>query len=132
MYNNKAIYALLTAEEQAELLANKDNLEHYCWVKKQWTPRERVDIDFYDSVVYRIAAQPLIVPWSAIDDQWNWAAANFDGKVWLYSDRPALEKLSWVASKGASYAANGVIVFTRGARPWDDSLVGRAEPRRSN
>jgi len=81
--------------------------------------------------VYRLQPEPLrdiICPWSALDDQWQHAARDEDGQVWVYTEKPEAANGYWVVSAGECHRIDGILVgIDPGNKPWDESLISRPE-----
>lgn len=124
MYNNRVPYYLLTSEERAALEAHKDNLEFYSITHRNWEVWTSAR-PFYDSGVYRIASEPLVIPWAALSKDWKWAAVDQNENLWVYKDCPTIDRSRWISRTGGSFSISKLVEFTRGAKPWYETLVER-------
>ncbi len=77
---------------------------------------------------YRLKSTPLtdiVVPWEAIDPQWKWAARDFDGRVYLFEDKPFMRDEFWDSLKKFVCVSNVLKNFAPGSKSWDKSLIER-------
>lgn len=72
--------------------------------------------------------EPLQIPWDAIDDKWRWAAADKDGAIWVYEDKPTAEGEEWRDDDGYFKRIDNILKnVKRGTINWDQSLIKRPD-----
>ena len=84
---------------------------------------------FFASLVYRIAPEPetdMELPWHVIQPEYQWAARDADGAVWVYTSEPSVDySRQWwygIASRNCDH-----LIHKPGNKPWDKSLIKRPE-----
>lgn len=84
---------------------------------------------FTDSLVYRIAPEPetdIELPWHVISPEYQWAARDADGDIYVFESKPYVESECHWWSGYASKCCNHLI-HKPGNKPWDQSLIKRPE-----
>ena len=85
---------------------------------------------FYHDVIYRLQPEPMrdiSLPWAALDDRWQWAAWDMDGRVWVYLECPDLGPILWTTD-GHCLEITGLLAnLDPGNKPWNESLIRRPE-----
>lgn len=82
---------------------------------------------FSDDYIYRIAPEPetdIELPWHVISPEYQWAARDAYGDVWMYEEKPSLKIDMWF-EENARYCRH--IIHKPGNKPWDQSLIKRPE-----
>lgn len=76
---------------------------------------------------YRVAPpEPDEIPWSAIDQKWNWYARDALGEMYFYDDKPTMRDGHWcVSNSGGSYSRCAIVVVKNNGANWRDSLQQR-------
>lgn len=88
--------------------------------------RTKVSSEFNDPLVYRIAPEPetdIELPWHVISPEYQWAARDANGAVWVYEEDPYRKLDLW----GGSGMSCRHIIHKPGNKPWDQSLIKRPE-----
>ena len=67
--------------------------------------------------------KPIVIPWDAIADKWQYAAADEGGEIWLYADEPRINACDWGDTTGQ--CIDNILKIDRGNIPWDQSLQAR-------
>ena len=82
---------------------------------------------FRDSFTYRIEPEPetdIELPWHVISPEYQWAARDANGAVWVYAEKPSMRFDMWTGV----YAQDcNHLIHKPGNKPWDQSLVKRPE-----
>lgn len=83
--------------------------------------------EFDDSLIYRIKPEPetdIELPWHVISPEYQWAARDANGAVWVYAEKPSMRFDMWTGV----YAQDcNHLIHKPGNKPWDQSLVKRPE-----
>lgn len=80
--------------------------------------------------VYKKKDIPPSINWGEVSEEYKWLAVDFDGRAYLYKDKPshAFRSDYWVSNgTGHCGLANVFTSYKRGNVPWDQSLVQRPE-----
>lgn len=83
--------------------------------------------------VYRVKEkEPLTkptIPWSSVKDNWNYAARDLSGKLFLYEDEPSIysNNTDWDGNIGSMCDVEALEGVDTGTCDWKDSLVRRHE-----
>ena len=84
---------------------------------------------FLDDYLYRIEPEPetdIELPWHVIQPEYQWAARDADGAVWVYTSEPSVDySRQWwygIASRNC-----GFLIHKPGSKLWDQSLIKRPE-----
>lgn len=65
------------------------------------------------------------VPWEYIDKEYNYAAWDEDGRIWVYMDKPITSSHGWVVVRNHYNLVINLCGFERGNLPWDQTLCTR-------
>ena len=81
---------------------------------------------FTDSIIYRIAPEPetdIELPWHVISQEYQWAARDDNGAVWVYEVEPFPKFDIWCGTGKTCRH----IIHKPGNKPWNQSLIKRPE-----
>ena len=83
---------------------------------------------WFSDCTYRLQLKPLrdiSLPWAALDDRWQWAARDMDGRVWVYTEHPNLGASIWKSEHSCLEITGLFSDFDPGNKPWIESLIRR-------
>lgn len=79
--------------------------------------------------VYRTTPKKLDLPWEYIDPEYNWAAMDKNGAVWLYKHKPKHDPVPrlarWVNAEAAGAAKITFLIIDTDGIHWETSLTQR-------
>lgn len=90
----------------------------------------------WDEFDYRVApAEPMSIPWHLIKREYEWAAADSDGRIWVYTHKPNQGGATWLhpgtiaapTDKWKVALVDHLILTERGDTPWHETLTQRPE-----
>ena len=85
---------------------------------------------WFSACTYRVRPEPMrdiSLPWAALDDRWQWAARDMDGRVWVYDELPDMGASFWKLG-GIYLEVTGLFSdFDPGNKPWNESMIRRPE-----
>ncbi len=115
----------LSIDEKLELhrAMYEDRLVQY-WADNLWMIK--VSHTFFDDCIYRIAPKSetdIELPWHVISTEYQWAARDANGAVWVYEKEPFPKFDIWC---GVGKTCRHII-HKPGNKPWDQSLIKRPE-----
>lgn len=118
----------LSIDEKLELhRAMYEGKKLQYWSVDQLMWETKLSIQFAYSLVYRIAPEPesdIELPWHVISPEYQWAARDANGAVWVYAEKPSMRFGMWTGV----YAQDcNHLIHKPGNKPWDQSLVKRPE-----
>lgn len=117
----------LSIDEKLELhraFYEGKRIELYARAIKKWVQKDY--IAFYPDMIYRIAPETetnIELPWHVISPEYQWAARDENGAVWVYEEMPYQRFDMWV---GYGLSCRHII-HKPGNKPWDQSLIKRPE-----
>lgn len=120
----------LSIEEKLELhRAMYEGKPVQCWAGDTVGWADKISKAFRDSFTYRIAPEPetdIELPWQVISPEYQWAARDADGNVWVYTSEPSVNySRQWwdgIASRNCRFLSH-----KPGNKLWDQSLIKRPE-----
>lgn len=105
-----------------------DAVEYFCKISKTWVPSTAENVIMHRQ--YRLKAKETSLPitpemWAMLDDQWQYAAMDDNGDIYIFTDRPDKRAICWAYGSGDVVEITQILKIDITGIDWATSLTKR-------